>query len=84
MIRRARRASSSFSSHFWARSTKFSWWASPIEVKTTTSGRMIRSSRSISPGFEIPASKTASSSSPSSISTESGTPSCELKLLGER
>ncbi len=49
-----------------------------IDVKIATSGRMIRSRRSISPGCETPASKMASSSSPSSISTESGTPSCEL------
>ena len=39
---------------------------------------MMRSSRAISPGFEIPASISASCSSPSIISTDSGTPSCEL------
>gem|GEM_PF-2714055 len=74
----ARWARTIFSSHFCSRLRKFSWCASPIEVKTTTSGRMMRSSRAISPGFEIPASISASCSSPSIISTDSGTPSCEL------
>ena len=39
---------------------------------------IIASKRSISPGSETPASMNATSSSPSSISNESATPSCEL------
>lgn len=57
---------------------EISWCASPIEVKITVSGRIIRSRRTISPGQEIPASINANSSSPSIISSESATPNCEL------
>lgn len=41
-------------------------------------GEIIRSSRAISPGCEIPASISANRSSPSIISSDNAAPSCEL------
>ena len=75
---RAPFANTNFSALFSSSEVKFSWCASPIEVKITVSGRIIRSRRTISPGQDIPASINANSSSPSIISSESATPNCEL------
>ncbi len=78
MITSHDRNSTAFSRSFSSREAKFSPWASPRWVKMPMRGRMMLSSRSISPGWEMPASMTASRVCGSMPSTESGTPTCEL------
>ena len=73
--RRKRRA---FSRSFCSCDSKFSLWASPRWVKMPTRGRMISSNRSISPGWEMPASMTARRHCSSMPNTERGTPIWEL------
>ena len=75
---------SSFSLILVSRFGKPSWCASPILVKSPMSGSRMGASFSISPGSEMPASKMPSVCSDVICSTDSGTPVCELKLLGLR
>ena len=69
---------SSFSWHLSCREKKFSWCAPPMLVRMPMVGLMMVSSAFISPGWEMPASRMASSSRSSIRQTERGTPICEL------